>query len=234
MIGENKLARLLALLFAFTLIASACGGSDDEGAEETPDTTEGEAAETTEATTPPAPEEGGSEGGTLIWAHEQEPPDMHLDDPNNNLSITSWIRSALIEGLYGITGATEYYPELLDGEATVTQNDDGTVVIDYKLRDGLMWSDGTPLTSADVAYTYDIITEGCAREDDGSIVDGGAAEGEDSTCVYFTGGYIGHRAHHRHRRHQRHRVQHQLVAVLRRLEGHPQRGLCRPRLRCER
>jgi peptide/nickel transport system substrate-binding protein len=188
LLGEKKLARLLALLLAFALIASACGGDDDEDAEEeTSDTTEAaEEAEETTTTAPPAPEEGGAEGGTLIWAHEQEPPDMHLDDPNNNLSITSWIRSALIEGLYGVSGATEYYPELLDGEATVTENDDGTVTIDYTLRDGLMWSDGTPLTSADVEYTYNIITEGCGRDDDGSIVDGG-----DDGCVYFTGGYQG-------------------------------------------
>lgn len=186
LLGEKKLARLLALLFAFALIAAACG-SDDDAEEETSDTTEAaEVAEETTTTAPPAPEEGGAEGGTLIWAHEQEPPDMHLDDPNNNLSITSWIRSALIEGLYGVSGATEYYPELLDGEATVTANDDGTVSIDYTLRDGLMWSDGTPLTSADVEYTYNIITEGCGREDDGSIVDGG-----DDGCVYFTGGYTG-------------------------------------------
>lgn len=195
-LGENKLARLLALLFAFTLVAAACGGSDSEDAdEETSETTaaaEDEEPEETTTTAPPAPEEDGATGGTLIWAHEQEPPDLHLDDPNNNLSITSWIRSAMIEGLYGISGATEYFPELLAEEGVVNQNDDGTVSIDFVLRDGLSWSDGTPLTTADVVYTYDIITEGCAREEDGSIADGGIAEdAEESTCVYFTGGYTG-------------------------------------------
>jgi len=186
---ENKLARLIALLFAFTLVAAACGSDDDSASDETETdaTTTTEAVEEEETTTaPPAPDEEGGSGGTLLWAHEQEPPDMHLDDPNNNLSSTSWVRSALIEGLYGITGATEYYPELLDGEATVNSNDDGSITIDYKLRDGLMWSDGTPLTSADVEYTYNIITEGCGRDDDGSIVDGG-----DDGCVYLIGGYLG-------------------------------------------
>ncbi len=197
MIRDNKLARLLALVFAFALIAAACSsdGGDDTSAEAPEETTadgeEEEAPAETTTTEPPAPDEEGSSGGTLIWAHEQEPPDMHLDDPNNGLSITSWLRSPLIEGLYGISGATEYYPELLAEEAVVNQNEDGTVSIDYVLRDGLMWSDGTPLTANDVLYTHNIITEGCAVEDDGSIVDGGAAEGEDSTCVYFTGGYVG-------------------------------------------
>lgn len=195
MLGENKLARLIALLFAFTLVAAACG-SDDEGAtdDETSETTAAaeEEPEETTTTAPPAPEEDGSTGGTLIWAHEQEPPDLHLDDPNNNLSITSWMRSAMIEGLYGISGATEYFPELLAEEGVITQNDDGTVSIDFVLRDGLSWSDGTPLTSADVVYTHDIITEGCALDEDGSIADGGIAEdAEESTCVYFTGGYTG-------------------------------------------
>lgn len=187
--NKNKLIRVFALLFAGALIAAACGGSGDDTSATTEaagtDETAAPAEETT-TTAPPAPEEGGVDGGTLVWAHEQEPPDMHLDDPNNNLSITSWIRSALIEGLYGISGSTEYYPELLDGEATIEQADDGSVTISYKLRDGLMWSDGEPLTTADVLYTYDIITEGCATEDDGSIVD---ADGEG--CVYLVGGHTG-------------------------------------------
>ncbi len=197
MIRTSKLARLLALLFAFTLVAAACGSDGDsasgddaetdanteDGGDDEPTTT----LEEVTTTAPPAPDvdEGGNTG-TLIWAHEQEPPDMHLDDPNNNLSVTSWIRSAMIEGLYGISGATEYYPELLADEATVTQNDDGSVQIDYTLRDGLMWSDGTPLTTADVEYTHNILVEGCEVEDDGSIVDG-TGEG----CVYFLGDRTG-------------------------------------------
>lgn len=104
---------------------------------------------------------------------------MHLDDPNNNLSITSWIRSALIEGLYGVDGSTSYYPELLASEAATTVNDDGTFTIDYTLRDGLSWSDGTPLTTADLAYTLDIWLEGCDFE------------AEEDGCVYFAGSRIG-------------------------------------------
>jgi len=119
---------------------------------------------------------GGVDGGTLVWTHEQEPPDLHLDDPNNNLSITSWIRSAMIEGLYGIDGSTSFFPELLDGEADLIQNDDGTVTINYALRDGLNWSDGTPLTTVDVIYTMDILLEGCDFD------------AEEDGCIYLWGG----------------------------------------------
>lgn len=123
-----------------------------------------------------------ADGGTLIWVHDQEPPDLHLDDPNNDRQITSWIRSSMIEGLYGISGSIEYYPELLDGEAAVAQNEDGSVTIEYTLRDDLSWSDGTPLTAADVRYTHDIIVEGCPIDDDGSI-----ADGNPGGCVYLRG-----------------------------------------------
>ena len=128
---------------------------------------------------PPAPADEGTAGGTLIWAHEQEPPDMHLDDPNNNLSITSWIRAALIEGFYGVDGSTSYYPELLAEEAEVVENDDGTVTFNYTMRDGLVWSDGAPLTTVDAMYTLDILLEGCDFE------------AEEDGCVYLRGDRTG-------------------------------------------
>ncbi len=194
MIRESKLAKLLALLFSLALIAAACGGDDEsdtaegEGDTETEETTDDTAEEAgDEETTEDTAAEGGGAGGTLIWAHEQEPPDMHLDDPNNNLSITSWIRSAMIEGLFGIDSTTSYYPELLADEPTVTENEDGSVTINYVLRDGLQWSDGTPLTAADVEYIHNIWTEGCETEADGSIVDG-AGDG----CVYLAGSRLGY------------------------------------------
>jgi len=188
-LGENKLARLLALLLAFTLVAAACGSdsegaAEEEGSDDTTADAEDEEPEVTETTAPPAPEEDSDTGGTLIWAHEQEPPDMHLDDPANNLSITSWIRRGLLEGFYGVSGATEFYPELLAQEGEIVVNDDETVTINFVLRDGLTWSNGDPLTTADVAYTYNIWAEGCDLEDDGTIGDG-------TGCVYLSGDRTG-------------------------------------------
>lgn len=40
-----------------------------------------------------------------------------------------------------------------------TISDDG-LVYTFKLRQGLVWSDGTPITAADVQYSYDAITSG--------------------------------------------------------------------------
>lgn len=140
--------RLLASLFALSLVAAACGDDDDGDV--------GGGTGTTEESG--APREG-REGGTLIWAHEQEPPDLHLDDPNNNLSITSWIIQSMWEGLFGVSSDIGFFPELLAGEPEEVQNPDGSFTANFTLRDGLQWSDGTPLTANDVKFTYDVIME---------------------------------------------------------------------------
>ncbi len=149
MTKTRRSKQFLGLLAGAALVLAACGGDDEGGSDDTtaPD-------DTTQSTEAPAE---GVEGGTLIWAHEQEPPDMHLDDPNNNLSVTSWIRQSLWEGLYGVSAATTFIPELLDGEATMADNGDGTFTATYKLREGLTWSDGDPLDADDVKYTYEMI-----------------------------------------------------------------------------
>lgn len=174
---KSRLWKLLALLFSVSLIAAACGGDDDGG--------DGEGSESEESEAPPAPDPEGATGGTLIWVHEQEPSDMHLDDPENNLSITSWILQSMYEGLYGVSSQTTFIPELLDGEAEVVENEDGTVSVNYTLRDGLTWSDGEPLTSADVEWWHNIITEGCPTEDDGTIAD-------EEGCVFLIGSRQGY------------------------------------------
>ena len=172
---------LLASVAAASLIFAACGGSDDdaETSDTTGDTTATEttdemtedtvATETTDEMTETTDEMvEGAAGGTLIWAHEQEPPDLHLDDPENNLSITSWIRSALIEGLHGISGSTEYYPELLAQDVDMVDNGDGTFTGSYVLRDGLVWSDGDDLTADDVKWTFESFMAADGEDEEGN------------------------------------------------------------------
>ncbi len=91
------------LLLAFVLIVAACGGDDDTGDEAT--TTAADAGATTAApsdttgapgTTTAAGDDYCADAGegNLVWTHEQEPPDLHLDDPANNLTTTAWVRQA--------------------------------------------------------------------------------------------------------------------------------------------
>ncbi len=158
----------MALFAATALIAAACGGDDDDAG--------GDTANTVEAggTTAPVEEGGeggeggeGSEGGTLIWVHEQEPPALQLDDPNNLLSIASWINQGMLEGLYGITSDTTFFPELLAGEPETEVGADDSFTAKFTLRDGLKWSDGDDLTADDVKFTYDVIMEKGTADEDG-------------------------------------------------------------------
>jgi peptide/nickel transport system substrate-binding protein len=157
--------RLLAATSALALVATACGTDDNGDTDGAAD--DGVAAED-------GAEDDGAEDGTgddgdycadssdgmLRWAHEQEPPDMHLDDPANNLSITSWIQQGVFEGLYGVSATTEFVPELLAEEGEVTENEDGTVTIDFTLRDGLTWSDGEPITGQTIQDNFELLMEG--------------------------------------------------------------------------
>jgi peptide/nickel transport system substrate-binding protein len=185
------------LLLAFVLIVAACGGDDDTGDEAT--TTAADAGATTAApsdttgasgTTAAAGDDycaGGGEGN-LIWTHEQEPPDLHLDDPANNLSTASWARQGLYDALYGITASTEYYPELLAEEAVMTDNGDGTFTATFVLRDGLVWSDGDDLTADDVLFSYEAAM---ATGPDTTPDDADTDPDPDSDFIYLLGDRTG-------------------------------------------
>lgn len=69
-----------------------------------------------------------------------------------------------IEGETKTYNGTDYtYTGLADG--TVTENKDGTVTYDFKLRDDVTFSDGEPLTADDVIFTYYVF---CDPSYDGS------------------------------------------------------------------
>ncbi|MEX1164965.1 MAG: ABC transporter substrate-binding protein, partial [Nitriliruptor sp.] len=160
--------RLLAATGAFAMVATACssdGGSSDDGASD----------DDGQATADDGEADDGGDGGDYCadssdsmvrWAHEQEPPDLHLDDPANNLSISSWIQQAMLEGLYGVSATTEFVPELLAEEGEVVENDDGTVTINMTLRDGIQWSDGEPITGQTIQDNFDLLMEGYDFEND--------------------------------------------------------------------
>ena len=157
--------RLFALVGALAIAISGCssGGSPEEPDEQA---SADDAANGDASASEAADYCAGAGDRNLVWAHGQEPPDLHVDDPANSLAVTSWVRQSLLEGLYGVNTSLEFVPELLAQDATVTELDDGRVRLEYVLRDGLTWSDGTPLTSEDVHNTYEILMEGYDRETD--------------------------------------------------------------------
>ena len=88
---------------------------------------------------------------------------MRMRDPVDHVAD----RQSLLDGLYGHTGGIEFVPELLADEGAITENVDGSVPIDLVLRDGLTWSDGLPLASDDVKFTFDVLM---ATDDAGEFI----------------------------------------------------------------
>lgn len=129
---------------------------------------------------------------TLVWIHNQNISSFNADHIDNQINDSArWFQNGLLEGLFGVTSKLTYYPELLASEPQVNLTEaadaGSTMVVNYQLRPNLQWSDGTELTSNDVKYTFDIITEGCTRFEDGSIKDG-TNEG----CIFNMANRIGY------------------------------------------
>jgi peptide/nickel transport system substrate-binding protein len=166
----------LAALLAFALVAAACGGDDDAGTDETtaateaPETTTTAAAEETtttaaaeETTTTAAASNEKKYGGEAIVADDQEPPTLNPYVPGGDNFIVSIIGQSYHRSPYQIDGFTlELIPELLTELPTtenggVVVNDDGTMTVNYTIRDEAVWSDGIPISGDDFQFTVDTI-----------------------------------------------------------------------------
>ncbi len=168
--------RTVAALVAGFLLVAACGDGTDSTAPTEPavSTTAPEASRSTttaaveEATTsttqapttsvadmPPRP------GGKVVIADEQEPPVLNPYVPGGDNLIVSIIGQAHMAGAYDIDAQTrELIPELVVEVPTVSNggvvvNDDGTMTVRWEIRDEAAWSDGTPVSGDDFAFTTD-------------------------------------------------------------------------------
>ncbi|HXH23723.1 MAG TPA: peptide ABC transporter substrate-binding protein [Vicinamibacterales bacterium] len=96
-------------------------------------------------------------GGTVTVGLYQEP-----DNLNPYLAVQTasrLVRELVLEGLVETGPGNAYRPELAQAVPTVANggiSKDGRRVT-YKLRPGITWSDGHPLTSADVKFTWQAI-----------------------------------------------------------------------------
>ncbi len=157
------------------MIVTACGDSDDGAEETTAPTTEAPAEETTEAPTTEAPAEettttvteapGKQYGGEVVVADDQEPPTLNPYVPGGDNFIVSIIGQGYHRSPWQIDGFTlELVPELLTelptvGNGGVAINDDGSMTVNYQIRDEAVWSDGVPISGDDFQFTLDIILD---------------------------------------------------------------------------
>ncbi len=130
-------------------IIAACGGSDDEAS---PATTAGGDGETDGSAATTAPPPSGGAGGNLVVAIQEGDANSGLD-PVAMLDLGTYaVCSQSFEYLVGL-GADGNIADT--GLATSwSPNADGSVWT-FELRDGPVWTDGSPVTSADVAATMD-------------------------------------------------------------------------------
>ena len=96
---------------------------------------------------------GGSGGSNLVAAYDQEPPS--LNPFTSDALATNDMVQPVLDKPYEIQPDLSYAPQLAEGEPEVVSEDPFT--IEYTLKEGLTWSDGEPLTSADARYTFDQI-----------------------------------------------------------------------------
>jgi len=125
-----------------TLVVTACGQTPGGGA----------------ASNPPSASDVPVRGGTAVIAIWQEP--STLAPVYANQTVSDIVNYGVLEGLAETTNAGEYVPTLAKSVPTVA-NGGVTVTGDkmdvkWELQSGLKWSDGQPVTSADVKYTWEI------------------------------------------------------------------------------
>ena len=164
---SHYLGYVWSLLLVAALIAvAACGGSTDiDGATEPAGTAAGSADTVTEPAEP-APDRP---GGEIVLAVEQWPECLNPVTSCRNATWLLWsvlvhVRPALMEfdvnNNIGASPLLVEAPTVDNGGAVL--NDDGTLTITYRLNPEARWSDGTPITSTDVWFTWRAIidTEG--------------------------------------------------------------------------
>ena len=154
---KQVLALAMAVAMAAGLLAG-CGSSASSSAE---------SVASGEATSEAAATDTGSSDGTLVLADTgfegkfspffaASSADQHVIDLTNIALLGADRKGEMI--LNGIEGETrEYngtdYTYYGTTDCVVTENDDGTVTYDLKLRDDLKFSDGEPVTIDDVIFS---------------------------------------------------------------------------------
>jgi peptide/nickel transport system substrate-binding protein len=175
---------IYSLLFALSiLLVSACGQSTATPASPTEESAQpaqptAQQAEPTATQVEIAPEETeqpvetqamdqpvserppGEPGGTLVLAIQQEPASMLLAEIATPVSAQYYVPLLINEPLLIVDHDSNVLPGLL---AEVPTLDNGGISPDFKtytlkLRPGLVWDDGSPVTAEDFVYTREWIT----------------------------------------------------------------------------
>lgn len=120
-------------------------------------------------------------GGVVIVGTAQEP--STLNPVLASATIDDVLSSFFMEGLVGFDVEGSYVPVL--AEALPEVSDDG-LVITYKIKPDLKFSNGDPLTCADVQFTKDVITSDLSGASTSGYSDIDSIECPDDLTVVVT------------------------------------------------
>ena len=134
--------RGFAMLAVFAILVSACGGATPSGSPA--------ASQEPGASAPPA-SAGTGETGDFTFVVDSEP--TTLAGPPDDLP-TSWITAFIYTTLYQPDYKLVYQPLAADGPPE-TSADGLTWTV--KIKDGIKFHDGSPLTAEDVKFTFDLL-----------------------------------------------------------------------------
>jgi peptide/nickel transport system substrate-binding protein len=97
----------------------------------------------------------------LVIGWEQEPPKL---SPVGDNTFGSLIDGFTRRDIWDWDTSYNVFPVMVEEvpsieNGLVTTNDAGNTVVTYKLREGMLWSDGEPITTADCAITHEIMMD---------------------------------------------------------------------------
>lgn len=142
-----KLKKIFTTALAVSLIGvslAACGGGKDSGNSSSPSASPSASSSGSESATPAA--NGKKE---LVMNYRADPPALDVSKAESAASFT--ILGAVSEGLYRLDKDMKPQPALA---ADMPQVSADGLTYTIKLRDGLVWADGSPLTADDFVYSF--------------------------------------------------------------------------------
>jgi ABC-type transport system substrate-binding protein len=139
---QSRGSKALAIALGLSLVAAACGGDDDEASDAGEDT--GETSEEQVA------------GGELIdlGTFPADPPE-HIDPALNSLLDNYQVVNALYDGLTEIDSSDPENPEIVPQVAESFESNEDATVWTFTIRDGLSFSDGTPVLPSSFARAWE-------------------------------------------------------------------------------
>lgn len=190
MVGNAKTPwlRLAALLAVFAIVVAACTPAADssDGASDEPPASDG-------ASEPPSSDGPTGDLGTYTLGIFQ---DVTTDNQWNSIDTAgntvwnSYFLNPMLSAPYTVTQpGIEFAPDLADGELQPAVQEGDSWVGTITIRDGLTWSDGEPITAADVAFTWQTAVDleligGWEDYADADVVTSVEADGQTVTVTF--------------------------------------------------